>query len=123
VSRVATLYGGSFLAQLDASWATPLRMRLRAKFMRRVTEQARALLAAGQYAAAIAVFERGLEVDPQLEELYYGLMLCHSAQGRRADAIGVYQRCEKILMATVGVAPGTRTVALYQTLLEREPQN
>jgi DNA-binding SARP family transcriptional activator len=35
----------------------------------------------------------------------------------RAEAIGVYRRCEKTLAATLGVAPGAKTVELYRTLL------
>jgi len=33
-----------------------------------------------------------------------------------AEAIGVYRRCEKMLAATLGVAPGDKTLALYRTL-------
>jgi ATP/maltotriose-dependent transcriptional regulator MalT/DNA-binding SARP family transcriptional activator len=119
-ARVAALYKGPFLPQVDARWATPARTRLRARFMRHVAEYGRALLACGHYTSAISVFETGLEADGQLEELYHGLMLCHSALGRRAEAIGAYRRCEKMLTATLGVAPGGKTLALYRTLQEGE---
>jgi ATP/maltotriose-dependent transcriptional regulator MalT/DNA-binding SARP family transcriptional activator len=119
-ARVAALYKGPFLGQVEAPWATAPRTRLRAKFMRHIAEYGRALLACGRHASAITVFEKGLEADGQLEELYQGLMLCHSALGRRAEAIGVYQRCEKMLAATLGVTPGHKTVALYQTLQRGE---
>ena len=119
-SRIYALYKGSFLSQVDAPWAMSMRERLRGKFMRHVAEQGRKLLAAGQYAAAVGVYEKGLEADGRLEELYQGLMLCHSAMGRRAEAVDVYRRCETMLAATLGVTPGTKTVALYRTLQEKE---
>jgi DNA-binding SARP family transcriptional activator len=43
-------------------------------------------------------------------------MLCYQALDRRAEAIGVYRRCEKTLAATLGVSPAPAIVALYQTL-------
>jgi DNA-binding SARP family transcriptional activator len=111
------LYQGPFLGeQAEAGWAIPLRERLHARYVRHVAERGRALLAAGEYSAAIAALERGLNVDPLAEELYQALMLCYQALDRRAEAIKVYQRCEKTLAASLGVAPGGKTVALYQSL-------
>jgi DNA-binding SARP family transcriptional activator len=49
-------------------------------------------------------------------------MLCHSAMGSRAEAIGVFRRCEKMLSATLGIAPGTKTIALYQMLQRSDRQ-
>ena len=43
-------------------------------------------------------------------------MLCYQALDRKAEAIGVYQRCEKTLSATLGVSPAPETIALYRTL-------
>ena len=120
LSRVCSLYKGAFLSGVISPWAAPLRERLRSRFMRCVAEQGRALLASGQYAPAIHALERGLEADPQREEFYHGLMLCHAALGRRADAIGVFRRCETMLAATLGIAPGNKTLALYESLRQGE---
>ena len=68
------------------------------------------------FAAAIAILEKGLEIDPLAEAFYSGLMQCHVALGQRAEAIGVYRRCQKMLAAGLGVAPGGKTVSLYQSL-------
>ena len=111
------VYHGPFLGeQSEAGWAIPLRERLHARYVRQVAERGRALLAAGEYSAAIAALERGLNVDPLAEELYQALMLCYQALDRRSEAIKVYQRCEKTLAASLGVAPGGKTLALYQSL-------
>lgn len=111
------LYRGPFLGeQAEAGWAVPLRERLHAKYVRHVTERGCALLAAGEYAEAIAALERGLHVDPLAEELYHALMLCYRALDRRAEAIKVFRRCEKTLAASLGVAPGGKTVELYRSL-------
>jgi DNA-binding SARP family transcriptional activator len=111
------LYRGPFLGkQVDLTWTAPLRERLRTKFLRHVAEEGRTLFAAREFDAAIALFEKGLNADPIAEELYHELMLCYQALGRRAEAIGVYQRCERTLAAALGVSPASKTVALYQAL-------
>lgn len=117
LERALALYQGPFLAEhAEASWALPLRERLHARFVRQVGERGRALLAAGEHSAAVAVLEKGLSVDPLAEDLYQGLMLCYQSLDRRADAVKVYRRCEKMLAASLGVAPGRKTVELYQAL-------
>jgi DNA-binding SARP family transcriptional activator len=115
--RALGLYRGPFLGeQAEAPWGIALRERLHARFLRHMAEHARALLALGDYAAAIAALERGLGIDPLAEELYHALMLCYQALERPAEAIKVYRRCEKTLAAGLGATPGAKTVALYRSL-------
>jgi LuxR family transcriptional regulator, maltose regulon positive regulatory protein len=110
------LYQGPFLASdTDLPWAMPMRERLGAKFIRHLAERGRELSDAGEFDAAIALFEKGLNADPLAEELYRNLMLCYQALDRRAEAIGVYRRCERTL-AALGMPPAPKTVALYQSL-------
>jgi len=117
-ARVVALYQGPFLARhTDVTWAIPQRERLRVKFMRYLAERGRELFQAARHAEAVALFEKGLAADPLAEEFYRQLMVCYQAMDLRAEAIGVYRRCEKTLAATLGVAPGAKTVELYRTLL------
>ena len=115
--RAVDLYQGAFLGRhVDLSWAIPMRERLRVKFMRHLAERGHALFEAGEVAAAVALFERGLGVDPLAEEFYRQLMVCYQALDRRSEAIGVYRRCEKVLAASLGVSPAAKTLALYRAL-------
>jgi len=117
-ARVVALYQGPFLARhTDVTWAIPQRERLRVKFMRYLAERGRELFQASRHAEAVALFEKGLAADPLAEEFYRQLMVCYQAMDLRAEAIGVYRRCEKTLAATLGVTPGAKTVELYRTLL------
>lgn len=111
------LYQGPFLGQ-DAEfvWALPLRERLRTKFLRCLTQWGRRLLEAKEFELAIVILEKGINVDPLAEEFYRSLMLCYQALSRRAEAIGVYQRCQKTLAAAAGVSPAPETTALFQAL-------
>jgi DNA-binding SARP family transcriptional activator len=117
-ARAVALYQGPFLGKhMDLTWAIPLRERLRVKLMRHLAERGRTLLQAGEHAAAVALFEQGLAADPLAEEFYRQLMACYQAMDLRAEAIGVYRRCEKTLAAALGMPPAEKTVALYRTLL------
>jgi DNA-binding SARP family transcriptional activator len=42
--------------------------------------------------------------------------VCYQALDRRSEAIGVYRRCEKVLAASLGVAPAAKTLELYRAL-------
>ena len=114
--KAIALYQGPFLGKhADLSWALLLRERLRSKFLRHLVQWSRGLFEAKEFEAAVVVLEKGLNVDPLAEEFYRDLMLCYQALGRRAEATGVYQRCQKILGAVLGVSPAPETVALYQS--------
>jgi LuxR family transcriptional regulator, maltose regulon positive regulatory protein len=122
--RARAIYRGPFLAtHLDLPWAIPLREQLRTRFVRHLGEQGRRLFAAGEFEAAVALFEEGLGADPMAEELYCGLMQCYQALDRRAEAIGVYQRCRQTLAAGLGVEPAPKTDALYRALRSDQVQH
>ena len=114
--KAMALYQGPFLGKhADLNWALPLRERLRSKFLQHLVQRGKNLFEAKEFEAAVVVLEKGLNVDPLAEEFYRNLMLCYQALGRRAEAIGVYQRCQKTLRAVLGVSPAPETVALYQS--------
>jgi LuxR family transcriptional regulator, maltose regulon positive regulatory protein len=117
LDRALALYRGPFLGKdADLSWALPMRERLRAKFTRHLSQWGASLLKEKDFDLAITILERGLNVDPLAEEFYRHLMLCYQGLSRRAEAIGVYQRCQKTLSTALGVSPAPETIALYQTL-------
>lgn len=99
------LYRGPFLRDEEAAWAIAPRERLCERYLRALERTARALQENNQVAAAIALYERGLEVEEQSEALYLGLMRCQVADGRANDALAAYARCERMLQRTTGAAP------------------
>jgi len=115
--RAIALYQGPFLGKsADLSFAIALRDRLRVRFVRHIIQRSQDLFDAGELKPAIAMLEKGIAADPLAEECYRHLMLCYQALDRRAEAINVYQRCQKTLSATLGVSPGPEMIALYRNL-------
>ena len=111
------LYKGSFLsADLDAPWSAPMRERLRTKFIGLVSKQGQQLEAGQQYAAAVSLYERGLDADNLVEEFHQGLMRCYARLNRNAEALAVYVRLKQLLSLALGVQPSNSTQVLYRSL-------
>lgn len=110
VEKALNLYQGHFLAkEAEESWILPLRERLRSKFLRHVEQLGRQCEHAGAWEQAITCYRKGLETDPLAELLYQRLIACYQHQGRRVEALGVYQRCRTMFSALLGVEPSPAT--------------
>ena len=109
------LYHGPFLPQEpEDSYILPRRERLRGLFLRAVHVLGRLRMADGEEEAALALFEKGVEIEPAAEDLYRGIIACHLAAGRLASAISAYRRCEEMLLSLLGAAPSSATTALLR---------
>jgi len=65
----------------------------------------------GELAAALAMTERLLSLEPLLEHAWRRLMRLHSQRGDRAAALAAFERCEQVLRSELGVLPGPETLA------------
>ncbi len=111
--KAMRLYYGPFLRFEDESaWQLPYQERLRSQFRRLM------ILAARHWPAsrAIDALERAIEIDPAAEELHRRRMTLLADSGRQAEGVEAYQRCERVLRATLGVAPSSETRAVLQRL-------
>jgi len=117
VAPVLGLYRGAFLEQeSDAAWVLPARERLRSRFLRFLTHEARRFGAAGHREQAVTLYLQGLEIDPLIEDFYRGLMTAYGELGRQAEALASFERCRALLSKTLGVQPGAETCALAERL-------
>lgn len=116
--RAISLYKGAFLpTETEEPWTVSLRERLRRKFLRCVNWLGHYWEQAGQWEKALANYEHGLEVDNISEEFYQRVMVCHHRLGRIAEALSTYDRCQRVLLAILKVAPSPQTEALRKSLL------
>lgn len=115
--RALDLYQGHFLGNdIEYPWALALRERLRSKFHRHLERMARQYEDANQWEKAVNSYRKGLEIDPLAEVFYQRLMLCYQRQGRRVEALSVYQRCHTVFAALLGIAPSSHLEAARRTL-------
>jgi DNA-binding SARP family transcriptional activator len=114
---VLDLYRGAFLEQeSDAAWVLPARERLRSRFLRFLTHEARRLGEAGHREQVVTLYLQGLEIDPLIEDFHRGLMTAYGGLGRPAEALACFERCCALLAKTLGVQPGAETRALAERL-------
>lgn len=118
--RLLALYPGPFLAgEEDCPWALPLREKLHARVIRALERCAEGLAARGRHAEALALYERGVELDELVEGFYRGMMRCQQSLGFTCDALRTYRRCEAVLKSRLGVEPSAATRRLRAELAGR----
>src|SRR6266540_3525266 len=95
------LYRGHFLPEETGHWAIAIRERLRNKYLRLVGWAGGHYEKEKQWDKAVDCFQKALEIDDLVEEFYLRLMLCYHNQGRRAEALRTYERCEAALRSAL----------------------
>jgi DNA-binding SARP family transcriptional activator len=117
LERALTLYRGAFLEdETDQPWAVSLRERLRTKFLHLVSRAGAALEAAQRWDEAVALYLRGLDAEALSESFYQGLMRCHAARGRHAEALSAYRRLRQQLSVVLGMSPSASSEVLAREL-------
>ncbi len=116
VAKVMNIYRGAFLGDEDASWALGTREQVRNRFTRYSSQAVNYFNANDCPDEAIDLLEHALEVDDRSESLYRLLMICHAEQGRKAEAIEVYNRCRTTLEGRLSVTPSPETEKIYQQI-------
>ncbi len=112
------LYRGPFLGHDDLPVALGPRELLRGKLARALGAAAERLAREGMHPAALALYQRGIEIEPLAEPFYQGLMRACLALRRFAEGLEVHERCRKLLAAELRVAPSPETEALAKRLRE-----
>jgi DNA-binding SARP family transcriptional activator len=116
VEKAVMLYGGAFMGESVEPWALSYRELLREKYLRAVRRLGMQYEGMGMFDRAIDWYQKGLETDNLAEEFYRRIMKCCSLLGRRAEAIAVYRRCDRVLRGVLGVGPSPETEDLFKSL-------
>ncbi|HEX6419153.1 MAG TPA: AAA family ATPase, partial [Acidimicrobiales bacterium] len=115
--RSAARLRGQFLPGHPGPWADGVRAHLADLAVRALEVAARAAIATGDGAAAVAAATEAVRRVPLRESTHRTLMAAHAATGNRAEALGVYQRLRRDLADALGVDPSPETEAAYLDLL------
>jgi DNA-binding SARP family transcriptional activator len=67
-----------------------------------------------------ALYFQAMEFDDCAEIVYRQLMVHLKGQGRDAEALDVYRRCEKSLQDKLGTKPSPETRMVYEALLSNQ---
>jgi DNA-binding SARP family transcriptional activator len=98
-------------ADLLQAWLDDARRQALARRADLMLGRASQLESRGELAAALALTERLLVLEPLLEHGWRRLMRLHSQRGDRAAALAAFERCEQVLRDELGVRPDAETLA------------
>ncbi|MBI3563420.1 MAG: hypothetical protein HY080_17085 [Gammaproteobacteria bacterium] len=117
LEQAAYLYRGPFLCnEADRPWSMSPRDRLQHRWQMVLHGAIAALGGAKHCDLASLWLERALEYFPINEAFYRGYIACLAQQGRRAEAINMYQRCCRVLQEQLQLEPSIQTHNLYQEI-------
>ncbi|MEZ4681261.1 MAG: BTAD domain-containing putative transcriptional regulator [Caldilineaceae bacterium] len=116
------IYQGDLLPGLYDEWLLPIREELRQSYIRALEMLTALLVNEREYTAATTLTQRLLHYDPLYEAGYRQLMELYALQNDRARALHTYHSCVTVLERELGVPPSAEIEALYQRLLNVEPQ-
>ncbi|KAF0215821.1 MAG: transcriptional activator domain-containing [Geobacteraceae bacterium] len=115
--KALSIYQGNFLAgDTGQPWAISCRERLRSKYLHLINMLGRYWEDKGEWSKAVDCYRKGLHTDDLVEEFYQCLMVCYRHLGKRAEALALYNRCRATLAAVLGVAPSSKTKALFEKI-------
>ena len=118
--RALATYGGPLLPACYDEWIAEPRDGLATLYADALGRQAQELEASRAYADAILILQRLVRLAPWEEFNYRSLMRLFALNGRRNDALRIFQECVDNLAEELGVTPSAETVALYERLLMGE---
>ncbi len=115
IEQALHLYQGAFLqSDIDHSWVVSLRERLQRKHIRAVKQLAKHWNRQSKPRKNIKLYEKALDVNDVVEPFYQGLINCHLKLGQKSEAVSVYQRCCKTLLAKLGTEPTFKTQSMIK---------
>src|SRR5215208_5740786 len=111
------LYAGELLPRDPyEEWTEVPREGLRQLFLSLLVELGRLYEERGEYGSGIEALRRAVVEEPTREEVHIGLMRLHALSGRRGEALGQYERLEKILSQELAAEPGVAGRRLYEEI-------
>lgn len=118
------LYQGHFLGhEEERPWTLTMRERLRSKWLRVLTMTGAYWEAMENWDAAAELYQRGLELDSLVEDIYRRLMHVHHRRGQLSSVLDVYRRCRMMLSVVLGIKPSAETEAMYKSIVaDHEPE-
>ena len=108
LETVVKLYRGTLLSSCYDEWIMPERQQLQRRMTDALLQLIRLLETERNYRSAIVYAQRLLQYEPFDETTYCMLMRLHAANGDRAGALRIYQRCVDLLQDEFAAAPPRR---------------
>ena len=107
-----------FLVGETAPWALTVQRELERTGQRGFDTLAWVWTTRGDGSLATAMAEQAVLVTPLHEPAWRTLMATYAQFGSRADAVGAYRRCQRVLREQLGIGPDAETTRLYAQFID-----
>ena len=117
-NQAIELYKGDFMTEeLYEEWAVSTRRKLKEQYVLTLMMVGEIYEKRGSLSKACTHYRKAIHADPVLETPYQRLMVIYSHQGKRNEAMKLYQQCEKALQEELDAEPDELTISLYKRIL------
>jgi predicted ATPase len=120
LERAVILYAGDLLPSCYEAWITPVRDRLRQRYLTALRTLVHTLEFKRSFTQATGYARRLVAHDPLDEAAYRDLMRLFLARGDRASAARAYHECVAALQRELGIAPSQETEEAYDVLMAQD---
>jgi LuxR family maltose regulon positive regulatory protein len=117
LQKAVDLVHGPYLANIDADWVMPERMRLQEAYQAVLLRLGELYLELGQAELSLEASRRALLSDPLLEQAHRQRMRAYAALRDQPGLARQYQQCRKTLQKELGLQPTNETERLYEQLI------
>ena len=116
LNNAVALYSASFLEGTYSDWCIYQRERLENIYLEILDRLSGYCETRARYRHGLEYCERILKLDRARETTHQQMMRMRYLEGDRTGAIHQFERCTRALKDELDVAPGRRTVALYEQI-------
>jgi LuxR family maltose regulon positive regulatory protein len=117
LQKAVDLVHGPYLANIDADWVMPERVRLQEIYQTALLRLAELYLELGQAESSLEASRRALLSDHLLEQAHRLRMRAYAALRDQPSLARQYQQCRKTLQSELGLQPTIETERLYEQLI------
>jgi LuxR family transcriptional regulator, maltose regulon positive regulatory protein len=117
LQKAVDLVHGPYLANIEADWVVPDRVRLQEVYQTALLRLAELYLDLGRAEPSLEASRRALLSDPLLEQAHRLRMRAYSALRDQPGLARQYQLCRKTLQTELGLQPTNETERLYEQLI------
>jgi LuxR family transcriptional regulator, maltose regulon positive regulatory protein len=116
LQKAVDLVHGPYLANIDADWVMPERVRLQEAYQAVLLRLGELYLELGQAELSLEASRRALLSDPLLEQAHRQRMRAYAVLRDQPGLARQYQQCRKTLQKELGLQPTNETERLYEQL-------
>jgi predicted ATPase/DNA-binding SARP family transcriptional activator len=113
-----SLYQGDLLAEDPyEDWINARREQLRQTYHSLLSKFSKLYKELGQYERSVSLLEELIARDVLNEQAYRQLMLLYALQGKRHEALRLFEQCRGVLRREINAEPDKTTIGVYEQIV------